>query len=173
MAKTKDELSSELATINDELNTVLKKLTDLEELPIIREYISLLTRSEILMREKPKKELELKAKEMEECHHLFVITEKLKEDNLPEDEVVVKCLKCGLTNGNKFASKNLPSVSIMQKITHQTIHLGNFISDKEVLNVEYLCQRYNELKDSISDKEISQILSNEIRCQSKPSIKKF
>ena len=174
MEKTKNDVSSEIASLNSELISTLKRIDSLEELDLIQEYISLLNKSENLIRTKKKKELELKEAEMLECNHLFIMTESLKEDELLPGEVTVYCLKCGLTNSHKYIKGNYPSISKMQEITHKTIHNGIFVYDKYITNIDFIKRKYNELKGKMSDEDISKILCEEIRCRiNKDSIKKF
>ena len=74
-------------------------------------------------------------------------------------------MKCGVTSGVKYASPDLPDIREMRKIIQMTAHHGRLLSDKEVEDMSDVQKRFDSVKDVMSDKEISKVIDESIRCQ--------
>ncbi len=163
--KSYSEINGDVIRTSVALECTLDRINELEEDKKIQEYIKLLSDYERLKREKENGLISLKEAEQYECNHLFVVGKKTSEDDLLEGEVVLRCLKCGVTSGEKYASEGLPNIREMRKIIHQTAHHGRLLSDKEVMDMEDIQKRYDSVKDMMSEEEISKVICESIRCQ--------
>ena len=160
--ETNEELLTKISKNEERKDSIIDRLSSLEELDVIQEYIKLQNELESINRLNKHLTVEKEKRKMEECDHLLVITPKSEEDELLDREVVVCCLKCGLTNGSKNVSGIVP-LSEMKRILHKTTK-AKFAYDKEVTDLEYAKRRYNELaKESLSEDIIINILSDLIK----------
>lgn len=163
--KSYSDINSEVIRTSVALECTLQKINEFEEDEKIQEYIRLLSDFERLKREKEKGLLELKAAEQMECEHLFVVGEKTSEDKILGEEVVLRCLKCGVTSGMKYASSDLPNIREMRKIINMTAHHGRLLSEREVKDMADVQKRFDSIKDVMSMEEISKVIDESIRCQ--------
>ena len=150
--RTKEEITKNLEGEEKKLKETIRRINELEETPIILEYISLLNGYEITKREISKIQTELKTRQMYDCNHLLVQVPKTSDDtSILKSEVCVYCLKCGVSN-----SVNIPSIVPAKKmceIVASTIHNGRYVYDGIVTDIDYAQRIYKELLDSNMNEE--------------------
>ena len=149
------KIEEELESSKEKLNEIINRINELKENSIIKEYISLLDSYDLTKNKMKGLEISKKEQEMCNCEHMFIILprDKYNEYLLP-DEVVLYCLKCGVTNGIHYHDNELyPTDNKMMQIVHSTNHHGRIIFDREVTDLEYAKKKYQELSSLNMTKE--------------------
>lgn len=119
-----EKIKNDKQYITKRLESNDKRLKVLLQDEKVKEYISIIKDNEILNSFLQTNEANLRYSEMENCSHIYVITDAVPDENYSNGlAYVYHCLKCGLTNEYEVKKVALDSLD--------TIQLGMFRLFKE------------------------------------------
>ena len=159
--KSLNDIKSSVDSNKKALESLNRKLRELEANHIVQEYINLKSEYDSIQGTLLKCECELAEAKMNSCSHIFVCVSKGKNDGHKlKNDLVFYCVKCGVTNYYQATSQD--SITIFQRrigeIYNRTSNRGYRIGGIHE-DLDFAKNEYERLKNDNPDVEAIELAS--------------